>query len=128
MLQKEKPCFAGQGENRAIRTDSQAPMCQKTTSKTIQFHLFAALPVTRKPLGEWDARLWIYSNADWIDRRRRIRNLVVLDHIWCIPTSVTDLAQRWGWRPQRVQAFLRAEFAPFVTHEAATTAKQGRRI
>jgi hypothetical protein len=88
--------------------------------------LFAALPVHRKPVAEWDARLWIYGYANWTERRRQIRHLIVLDHLWSIPASVADLARRWGWREDCVQAFLCSEFSSYVTREISTSAEQGR--
>ncbi|WP_158924505.1 hypothetical protein [Acidisphaera sp. S103] len=135
MSEKEKPRLAGQGENGVSgnQSHSQSFICRREGSRTrpiligaTQGFLFAALPVHRKPVSDWDARLWIYSYADWIARRRQIRHLIVLDHLWSIPASVADLARRWGWREDCVQAFLRSEFSPFVTRQMSTSAEQGR--
>lgn len=135
MSKIKKPRFAGQGEDGASEYQSHSQVNtyhweRNRTSPILggpaQACLFAALPVRRKPVDEWDARLWIYGNADWIERRRRIRHLIVLDHLWCIPVSVADLARRWGWREDRIPEFLSSEFSPFVTREIPTTVKQGR--
>lgn len=136
MPAKMKPRSAGQGENGASenQSHSQGSICHRDQNRTrpiligaTQGLLFAALPAHRRPVAEWDARLWIYCNADWIARRRQIRHLIVLDNLWRIPAAVPDLAQRWGWSETQVEAFLRDRFSPFVTHQTSASVRQRRR-